>query len=99
MTGVNTIYSNIIDLAKMDAIGLEVTWTGTPTGIFQILASNSGIYFYPLTFDPALAQPAGAPGGYVVDLIQYPFKYILLEYSNLTGTGTLFVVQQNKDFN
>jgi hypothetical protein len=99
MAGVTTIYSNIIDLAKMDAIGLEVTWTGTPTGTLSVLASNSGAFFYPLTFDPALGQPAGTPGGYVVDLIQYPFRYILLEYTNLSGAGTLYVVQESKDFN
>lgn len=99
MSSTNTIYSNIVDLSKMDNVGLEVTWTGTPTGTFTVNASNSGINFYPLTFNPPLAQPTGSGGGYVIDLSGYPFKYILLEYVNATGSGVLTAYGQNKDLN
>jgi hypothetical protein len=99
MASTNTIYSNIVDLSRMDNVGLEVTWTGTPTGTFQVLGSNSGQYFYALTFDPALSQPAGSAGGYLIDLSGYPFKYILLEYTNSSGSGSLYVYGQNKDLN
>lgn len=83
----------------MDNIGLEVTWTGTPSGLFEVMVSNSGISFYSLTFTPALAQPAGSGGGYAVDLNQLPFKYIMLRYTNTSGSGTLNVYGQNKDLN
>lgn len=99
MSGTNTIYSQIVDLSKMDNVGLEITWTGTPTGTFQVMGSNSGINFYSLTFNPALGQPAGSAGGYLIDLSGYPFKYILLEYTNSSGTGNLTVYGQNKDLN
>lgn len=99
MASTNTIYSQIIDLSRMDSFGLEVTWTGTPTGTFQVLASNSGINFYALTFSPALGQPSGSAGGYVVDLQLYPFKYILLQYTNSSGSGSLTVYGQGKDLN
>ena len=99
MSGTNTIYSNIIDLAKMDSIGLEVTWTGTPVGVFSVLVSNSGINFYAITFVPPLAQPTGTPGGYAIDISLFPWKYILLEYTNASGAGVLTVYQQNKDLN
>lgn len=99
MSSTNTIYSNIIDLAKMDNIGLEITWTGTPTGTFQVMGSNSGINFYALTFNPALGQPAGSAGGYLIDLTGYPFKYIMLEYMNASGSGTLTAYGQSKDLN
>lgn len=99
MSGTNTIYSQIIDVSKMDNIGLEVVWTGTPVGTFSVQASNSGINFFDLTFNPALAQPTGAPGGYVVDINQFPFKYILLKYVNTAGSGGLTVYGQNKDLN
>jgi hypothetical protein len=99
MASTNTIYTQILDISRMDNMGLEVTWTGTPTGTFQVMVSNSGINFYALTFNPALTQPSGAGGGYAVDLNQLPFKYLMLQYTNSSGTGTLTVYAQVKDLN
>lgn len=99
MSGTNTIYSQILEISRVDNQGLEVTWTGTPTGLFQVMVSNSGINFYALTFNPALSQPAGSPGGYAVDLNQLPFKYIMLQYTNTSGSGTISVYIQTKDLN
>lgn len=99
MSGTSTIYSQIQDISRLDNKGLEVTWTGTPTGTFQVMVSNSGINFYALTFNPALTQPAGSAGGYAIDLNQLPFKYIMLQYTNISGTGVLTVYGQSKDLN
>lgn len=83
----------------MDNQGLEVTWTGTPTGTFQVMVSNSGINFYALTFNPGLAQPSGSASGYAVNLNQLPFKYVMLQYTNASGSGSLTVYGQQKDLN
>lgn len=99
MSSTNTIYTNIIDVSRMDSIGLEVTWTGTPTGTITVQASNSGVNFYALTFSPALAQPAGSAGGYVVDLQLYPFKYMMIQYVNASGSGSITAYCQVKDLN
>lgn len=99
MTGTSVIYSQILDVSRMDSIGLEVSWTGTPVGTIQIMASNSGISFYALTFSPVLTQPGGSAGGYVIDLQLYPFKYVMLQYTNSTGTGVLNAWMQAKDLN
>lgn len=99
MTGTSTIYTNIIDQSRMDNIGLEVAWTGTPTGMFKVMASNSGINFFALTFIPALGQPAGSAGGYLVDMSGFPFKYIMLQYTNVSGAGSISVYGQSKDTN
>ena len=99
MASTNTIYSQILDISTIDNFGLEVTWTGTPTGTFQVMVSNSGINFYALTFNPALGQPGGSGGGYAVDLNNLPFKYIMLQYANASGTGVLSVYGQQKDVN
>lgn len=99
MTGTSTIYSQILELSKMDNVGLEVTWTGTAVGTLTVNVSNSGINFYPLTFNPALTQPAGVAGGYAIDLNQIPFKYIMLKYINASSTGTLTIYGQSKDLN
>ena len=79
MASTNTIYSQIVDISRMDNSGLEVNWTGTPTGTLSVMVSNSGINFYALTFSPVLAQPAGSAGGYTIDLNQLPYKYLMLK--------------------
>ncbi len=99
MTGTSTIYSQIIDISRMDNLGLEVTWTSTAIGTFSVMVSNSGINFYSLTFNPALAQPAGTAGGYAIDLNQVPFKYMFLKYANSSSSGVLTVYGQQKDLN
>lgn len=99
MASTNTIYTQIVDISRMDNMGLEITWTGTPTGTFSVMVSNSGINFYALTFNPILAQPAGAPGGYAIDLNQLPFKYLMLQYINASGSGVLTAYGQVKDLN
>ncbi len=100
MTGTNTIYSNIVDITIKDNDGLEFTWTGNPVGTVTILASNSGVNFYDMApFEPPLGQPAGSAGGYLVNINQFPFKYLLVQYTNVSGSGTLKVVVQTKDIN
>lgn len=97
MTGTSTIYSQILDLSRMDNAGLEVSWTGTPVGSVAYSGSNSGSFFFPVTL--VTAQPAGSAGGFGVNLNQWPYKYILLQYTNVSGTGVLSVVGQFKDLN
>jgi hypothetical protein len=99
MASTNTIYSNVQDLGNFDNAGLIVTWTGTPTGTISVLVSELGDFFYPLTFNPALTQPAGAPGGYAVNLNQLPWRFVAIQYSNSSGTGSLFVSLGQKDLN
>lgn len=99
MTGTSTIYSQPLDVNLKDNIGLEVTWTGTPTGTIQVLGSSSGNTYYPLTFNPILTQPAGSAGGYLIDLNQFPWRYLSVEYTNSSGTGVLLVTLTAKDIN
>lgn len=99
MTGTSTIYSNIIDVTIKDNNGLEVTWTGTPTGTIQVMGSSTGLHFYALTFNPALAQPAGSAGGYLININQFPWKYIMVQYLNASGSGLLTVSMTTKDLN
>lgn len=89
MASTNTIYTNIYDTTLYDNAGIEVAWTGTPTGVLSVMCSNSGTAFYALTFNPTLTQPAGSGGGYLIDLNQLPFKYVMLQYANASGSGTL----------
>lgn len=99
MASTNVIYSQIIEISRMDNMGLEVTWSGTPTGTIEVMVSNHGVSFYALTFNPALGQPAGSAGGYAINVNQIPFKYVMLRYTNASGTGTLNVYGQLRDLN
>lgn len=94
-----TIYSQIIDVSKMDNIGLEMNWTGTPVGVISVLVSNSGANFYPLTFSPGIVQPAGTATGIPINITQLQFKYIMVKYVNASGTGVLTGYAQMKDLN
>lgn len=99
MASTNTIYSNIIEASRMDNHGLEVAWSGTPTGTLTILVSSSGTNWPSLTFSPSLAQPSGGAGYYGLSLNQLPFKYIMFVYTNVSGSGSLSIVDQLKDLN
>lgn len=114
MTGTSTITSPAEYLGNFDSVGLEVTWTGTPNGTFSVLGSISAIgqfnisgtissvpaiSYYALTFNPALTQPTGTAGGYLIDLSQYPFPYIEVQYVNTSSTGVLNVYLFGKDLN
>lgn len=99
MSGTNTIYSNIQDISNTDNQGLEITWSGTPTGTISVLCSESGLYFYPLTFNPAITQPTGSAGGYLIDLNQVPWRYVMVQYVNASGSGVLTMWLGSKDLN
>lgn len=97
MTGTNTIYSQILDVSRMDNNGLEISWTGTPTGVISYQASISGSFFFSITL--TTSQPAGSASGFGVNLNQYPYKYLLIQYTNVSGSGVLSSWIQEKDLN
>lgn len=104
MTSTNVITSSAQNIQNFDNIALEISWTGTPTGTFALLASvsesipNATGTFYTLT-SPSLTNPSGSAGGYVVSLNQFPYPYIQFKYTNATGSGTLNVYLFSKDLN
>lgn len=99
MASTNTIYTDIVDVTIKDNLGLQIDWTGTPTGTLSVMASTNGTIAHAVTFSPALAQPAGSSGGYMVDLNNFPWKYIFLQYVNASGAGTITAWITTKDVN
>lgn len=89
----SSIASAAEDVQFLDNIGLNIDWTGNPTGTITIEGSNSttASTFKSLTFDPVLTQPAGTSGGYLVNLNQFPWSYVRVAYARSSGTGTLTV--------
>lgn len=99
MASTNTIYSNIVDVSKMDNLGYEVNWTGTPNGTLTVFVSVSGVNWPSLTFSPVLQQPAGVAGYYFLNIALQSFKYIMFQYVNSSSSGVLTISGQNKDLN
>lgn len=99
MTGTTVITSNPTNISNWDNVGLQVQWTGTPVGTFQILCSIDGVTFIPLTFGPPLTPPAGTPGSFLVNLTELPYPWIQLQYTNASGVGALKSFICAKDLN
>lgn len=68
MTGTTAIYSSISNILYKDSVGVQLQWSSSPTGTFQILVSND--------YRPSLIQSEGfgAPnsGTWVPLAIQNP---------------------------
>lgn len=99
MSGTNTIYSQIINVKLMDVSGCDVDWTGTPVGTLTVMVSANGNKFHSLTFDPALTQPTGTPDGYYLNIAKMGFKYLYFKYTNTSGSGSLTIGTEMKDWN
>jgi hypothetical protein len=102
MTGTAVRYSQILDVSRMDSLGLELDWTGTPVGAFVLYASVSGSSWYDVTalfLTPAIANPSGSNLGTLAGYKQYEYKYFLVKYTNASSTGTLSGYLQVKDLN
>jgi hypothetical protein len=97
ISGTNTYTSAITDLNQMHNVGLDVRFTGTPTGTLSVMCSNDGVTFTALTFNPAITQPTGAALNLLINLNQVPFRYVQLQYVNSTGSGTIISYLTSKD--
>ncbi len=88
--------SEASNILFQDNVGLQVRWSGDAVGTITVECSNnkdpntheSGD-FYSLTFDPELEQPAGASGGYLINLNQVPFEWVRISYVADSGSGDL----------
>lgn len=82
--------SSAIGINWEDNIGLQWTWTGTPTGVFTIQVSMDptllGWISLPTT---GYAQPAGSGDTFGVDFNQTAFAYIRLAYTATSGSGSV----------
>lgn len=99
MTGTTVITSNPTNIENHDNVGLQIAWTGTPVGLLEVLCSIDGKTYFALTFDPELTQPAGAAGGYLINLNQLPFTWLKIQYTNASGSGALTAFISGKDVN
>ena len=81
-------------------IGAHFVWTGTPTGVFKVDASNFDSDYLGATstwadvtalISPAIAAPAGSAGTAFANLSNLGFKYLRVRYVATSGAGSLNV--------
>ena len=96
MASTNAIVSEPLNMERVDNVGLEVEWTGNPTGAFVLEASNkydpirnASATFKAITLADPPDDPAGSASGWLLDLNQIPFRWVRLRYTNASGTGVL----------
>lgn len=99
MTGTNTISSVPTNVQNEDAIGIQLNWTGTPTGTITVQVSTDNVTYNSLTFNPVLDQPTGSAGGYYINLDSAGFFWVKLVYTNSSGVGVFNAQICAKDWN
>src|ERR1700743_876235 len=90
MTGTSVITSIPMDMLSLPYGAFEAIWTGNPVGTFSIQGSLDNVNYYDT--GSAVTNPAGSPGSYLENL-GFPagFRYIRLQYTNISGSGSLTI--------
>ncbi len=86
-----SIASNAVKLEFEDNIGIQVVWSGTPTGTFDVQVSMDPVNlgWQSVPFAPVPTAPAGAAGTNWFEINQSPAAYVRLVYTRVSGTGTV----------
>jgi hypothetical protein len=99
MTGTSVLTSAVTSIQNLDNVGLQFSFTGTPTGTFSVEVSvdysqddkgnvtNVG-HWVALALSPAPAA-SGAAASIYVDINQISAPWIRAKYTNISGSGTL----------
>lgn len=86
-----TFTTDAVKCSWEDNVGVQVVWTGTPTGTITIEKSmdptNLGWEVH--TFSPAPTQPAGSASRSWFEINQTPASYVRMVYTRGSGTGTI----------
>lgn len=94
-----SITSSVMNIQYHDNIGIQLNWTGSPTGTFAVQVSadhaqdqNGNVTvagnWIAVTLDPAIAATGGADVAYI-DLNQLSAPWMRVVYTKTSGTGTL----------
>lgn len=99
MTGTSVETSKEIDVTQAEIAAIELVWTGTPVGTFQIQATvqvfgggaaggtGAGGTWQDI-ISPAPAA-SGSSGQHLINISDMGFSKLRVRYTNSSGTGTL----------
>lgn len=105
MSGTAVIVSSISAIQYKDSISFQMQWTGTPSGSFAVQGSLDYNPGNPQTGGPAntgtwtsvnaldvngnAPNALGAAGQILFNMNQLAFPWVRMQYTNISGTGTL----------
>ncbi len=86
-----SITSDAVQFEFSDNVGIQATWTGTPTGTFdvQISLDPTNLGWTSVPFSPLPTAPAGAAGNNYFEINQSTGGFVRLLYTRVSGTGNL----------
>lgn len=90
------ITSDAVDVRYLDNVAIQLVWTGTPTGTFDIQGTVDGETWAGLSFGGSPAA-VGAAGNHLIALNNVPFDQLRVVYTSSAGTGTLQVHFEAKE--
>ncbi len=93
------ITSNAVEVKLQDNVGVQLHWTGAPTGVFSIQVSMDhrediegnvvvAGHWVSVILNPSITASGSADDAYI-DLNQLSAAYVRIVYTATSGTGTL----------
>lgn len=83
------ITSDTIGVERLDNVGIQLQWTGTPTGDFFVDARiHEDAPWTELSISPSVAA-SGSASDWLISLTQIPYSELRVRYERSAGTGTL----------
>jgi hypothetical protein len=84
------VTSSSFDITYTDNIGIQLIFTGTPTGNFYVQGTIDESNWSNLSFD-ATPTAAGAGDTHLLNISLAPYKKLRVFYDRTSGTGSLTV--------
>lgn len=78
-----------IPMDKVQAMGIQAVWTGTPVGNFTVQVSNDNVTFTTLSGSSVAA--GGAAGNFYWKDSSPAYKYVQVSYTGTSGSGSATV--------
>ena len=84
-----SVTSGAIPIDRLDNVGIQLQWTGTPTGDFYVDGRvHDDAPWTELTLSTAVAA-AGSASDALINLSGVPYQDLRLRYVRTSGTGSL----------
>lgn len=84
----NVTQSTPTNIQYLDNVSIQLNFTGTPTGTFQVQVSLDKANWIALSLSPTPGA-TGAAGNILLDLNGLSMPWIRVAYLSTSGTGTL----------
>src|SRR4051812_28064818 len=80
--------SNTIKIKYANLAGIQLNWTGTPTGTINLQGSLDDSTYVTMTLSAAIA-PAGSADTGLIDILDTAMPYLKILYTRTSGTGSM----------